>query len=181
MTTELFLFKFLSNYRFFFLLLFGHALLERKHESLCLHSLVFVDAGDRLYYYANWVLVCYRRVFLMALRIFIPIIYIICILFHFFIPVYIRTLLFLYFWDCRWFCSNCSVDFTTKPEECQCCREIDRSGEVMERFGDTTQCITLHTGFQDVCLNQHARFRSSSIGTENKIWKVVPSIVWSRT
>ncbi|CAH3018231.1 unnamed protein product [Porites evermanni] len=22
------------------------------------------------------------------------------------------------------FCSNCSVDFTTKPEECQCCQEL---------------------------------------------------------
>ena len=25
----------------------------------------------------------------------------------------------------------------------------------MEKFGDTSQCITLHPGFQDVCLNQH--------------------------
>ena len=106
----------------------------------------------------------------MALRIFIPIIYIICILFHFFIPVYIRTLLFLYFWDCRCFCSNCSVDFTTKPEECQCCREIYRCGEVMERFGDTSQCITLHPGFHNVCLNQHV-LEVAALGLKTKSGK----------
>ena len=52
MTIELFLFKFLSNY-LFFLFLFGRALLQSKHESLCLHLLVFVDAADRLCYHAN--------------------------------------------------------------------------------------------------------------------------------
>ena len=50
----MFLFKFLSNYLlFFFLLLFGRTLLQSKHESLCLHLLVFVDAADRLCYHAN--------------------------------------------------------------------------------------------------------------------------------
>ena len=44
----------------------------------------------------------------------------------------------------RCFCSNCSPDL-----------EIDRCGEVMEQFGDRQQCITLHPGFQDVCLNKH--------------------------
>ena len=53
MPIELFLFKFLINYLFFLLLSFGHALLESKHESLCLHLLVFVDANDGLYYHAN--------------------------------------------------------------------------------------------------------------------------------
>lgn len=55
----------------------------------------------------------------------------------------------------RCFCSNCSPDLTTKAEECQCCKEIDRCGEVMEQFGDRQRCITLHPGFQDVCLNKH--------------------------
>ena len=55
----------------------------------------------------------------------------------------------------RCFCSNCSTDLTTKAEECQCCQEIDRCGEVMEQFGDRQRCITLHPGFQDVCLNKH--------------------------
>ena len=54
----------------------------------------------------------------------------------------------------RCFCSNCSPDLTTKAEECQCCQEIDRCGEVMEQFGDHERCITLHPGFQDVCLNK---------------------------
>ena len=47
----------------FFLLLFGRALLQSKHESFCLHLLVFVDAADRLCCHANRVLVCYRRGF----------------------------------------------------------------------------------------------------------------------
>ncbi|XP_022805756.1 uncharacterized protein LOC111342894 [Stylophora pistillata] len=52
-------------------------------------------------------------------------------------------------------CSNCSPEFARKAEECQCCQEIDRCGEVMEEFGDRKKCITLHPGFQDVCLNRH--------------------------
>ncbi|XP_073236450.1 uncharacterized protein [Porites lutea] len=67
-------------------------------------------------------------------------------------------------------CSNCSVDFTTKPEECQCCREIDRCGEVMERFGDTSQCITLYPGFQDVCDNQHV-LEVAALGLKTKSGK----------
>jgi len=53
------------------------------------------------------------------------------------------------------FCCNCSTDLTIKAEECQCCQEIDRCGEVMEQFSDRQRCITLHPGFQDVCLNKH--------------------------
>ena len=49
----------------------------------------------------------------------------------------------------------CSVDLTTKPEECQCRQEIDHCEEMMEKFGDPKQCITLHPGFQDVCPNRH--------------------------
>ncbi|CAH3177506.1 unnamed protein product [Porites lobata] len=68
------------------------------------------------------------------------------------------------------FCSNCSVGFTTKPEECQCCREIDRCDEVMERFGDTSQGITLHPGFQDVCLNHHVS-EVAALGLKTKSGK----------
>ena len=41
----------------------------------------------------------------------------------------------------RCFCSNCSTDLTTKAEECQCCQEIDRCGEVMEQFGDRQSAV----------------------------------------
>ncbi|XP_067022632.1 P2X purinoceptor 7-like [Acropora muricata] len=67
-------------------------------------------------------------------------------------------------------CSNCSVQFTTKPEECQCCNEIDRCGEVMERFGDSHQCITLHPWFQDVCLNRHV-LEVAALGLKTKSGK----------
>ena len=55
---------------------------------------------------------------------------------------------------CRCTCSNCSVDIATKKEECICCKEIDRVGEVMENIERAGDCITLHPGFQDVCLNR---------------------------
>ncbi|CAH3159432.1 unnamed protein product [Porites lobata] len=51
-------------------------------------------------------------------------------------------------------CWNCSVDIATKKEECICCKEIDRAGEVMENIERAGDCITLHPGFQDVCLNR---------------------------
>ena len=44
----------------------------------------------------------------------------------------------------------------TKSQECLCCKEIDRCEEVMqEAFGDGTKCVTLHPGFQSVCLKRH--------------------------
>ncbi|CAH3116039.1 unnamed protein product [Porites lobata] len=53
-------------------------------------------------------------------------------------------------------CSNCSVSLVTKAQECICCKEIDRCEEVMEEaIGDRTLCITLHPGFESVCLNRH--------------------------
>ncbi|XP_022802031.1 uncharacterized protein LOC111339612 [Stylophora pistillata] len=48
--------------------------------------------------------------------------------------------------------SNCSPEFARKAEECFFFQEIDRCGEVMEEFGFFLKCITLHPGFQDVCL-----------------------------
>ncbi|CAH3113787.1 unnamed protein product [Porites lobata] len=52
--------------------------------------------------------------------------------------------------------SNCSVSLVTKAQECICCKEIDRCEEVMvEAIGDRTVCITLHPGFESVCLNRY--------------------------
>lgn len=75
----------------------------------------------------------------------------------------------LLFWD-RCLCSNCSVDLATKAEECQCCQEIDRCGEVMEEFGDPKRCITLHPGFQDVCLSKHV-LEVAALGLKTKSGK----------
>lgn len=68
------------------------------------------------------------------------------------------------------FCSNCSVDLATKAEECQCCQEIDRCGEVMEEFGDPKRCITLHPGFHDVCLSKHV-LEVAALGLKTKSGK----------
>lgn len=70
----------------------------------------------------------------------------------------------------RCFCSNCSVALATKAEECQCCQEIDRCGEVMEQFGDPKRCITLHPGFTEVCLSKHV-LEVAALGRKTKSGK----------
>ena len=50
---------------------------------------------------------------------------------------------------------RCLVDFACELEECICCQEIDRCGEVMGIFNKETRCITSHPGFQDVCVRVH--------------------------
>ena len=59
-------------------------------------------------------------------------------------------------------CSGCSVLLVTKAEECQCCQEIDRCTEIMAEIDHEGQCITLHPGFRDVCLNKHVLEVASS-------------------
>lgn len=46
-----------------------------------------------------------------------------------------------------------SIDRVSKAEECICWREIDCCGEVMESVDRSGDCITLHPGFSDVCVN----------------------------
>lgn len=51
-------------------------------------------------------------------------------------------------------CSLSSLEAITKPEECICCKEIDRVSGVMGQLDLEDRCITLHPGFHDVCLNR---------------------------
>ena len=74
---------------------------------------------------------------------------------------------YLTFWGIRCLCSNCSVALATKAEECQCCQEIDRCGEVMDQFGDPKRCITLHPGFKEVCLSKHV-LEVAALGLKTK-------------
>ena len=64
---------------------------------------------------------------------------------------------------CRCSYSNCSVSLVTKAQKCICCKEIHRCEEVMEEaIGDRTICITLHPGFESVCLRAHdCKYRES--------------------
>ena len=92
-----------------------------------------------------------------------------------FAVVCISDLVGLLFINLLWFlrctCSNyCSIQLTTKPEECQYCNEIDHCREVMYRFGDSEQCITVHPGFQDVCLIRHV-LEGATLGLETKSGK----------
>ena len=91
-----------------------------------------------------------------------------------FAAVFISDLVGLQFINLLWFfrctCSNCSIQLTTKPEECQCCNKIDHCPEVVERFGDLEQCITLHPRFQDVCLIRHV-LEVAALGLKTKSGK----------
>ena len=68
---------------------------------------------------------------------------------------YLNSRALYLFYGVRCSCGNCSIEVVCKPEECLCCKEIDRCGEVMENFGEEQGCITSHPGFQDVCLNRY--------------------------
>jgi hypothetical protein len=60
-------------------------------------------------------------------------------------------LLFLY----RYACGNCTI--MDRAEECVCCAEVD---PIMDEFSGTSTnhgppvCITIHPGFEAVCLNE---------------------------
>ena len=58
----------------------------------------------------------------------------------------------------------------TMPEECQCCKEIDRCGEVMEAIDREGDCITLHPGFREVCLNKYV-LEVAALGLKTKAGK----------
>ena len=58
----------------------------------------------------------------------------------------------------------------TKAEECQCCKEMDRCAEVMGKIGREEDCITLHPGFRDVCLNKYV-LEVASLGPKTKVAK----------
>ena len=53
---------------------------------------------------------------------------------------------------------NCKTDLLQNEKECQCCQEIDgcieslNSDVVTQEANGVPRCITLHPGFEDVCL-----------------------------
>lgn len=55
-------------------------------------------------------------------------------------------------------CGNCKIDLLQNEKECQCCQEIDgciealKSDIVIREVNGVPQCITLHPGFNSVCL-----------------------------
>ncbi|XP_031567608.1 uncharacterized protein LOC116302457 [Actinia tenebrosa] len=59
---------------------------------------------------------------------------------------------------CR--CGHCKKDLLQKPQECNCCHEIEgcleslKSSEVLEELEVPPICVTLHPGFEPVCLNR---------------------------
>ena len=55
-------------------------------------------------------------------------------------------------------CGNCNVDLLVKGQEAQCCQEIEgyiealKADLVVKEVGFVPHCITLHPGFDSVCL-----------------------------
>jgi len=64
---------------------------------------------------------------------------------------YSRAIGMLHSFRCK--CSNCSLEFVVKPDECRCCSEVDRCSEKMEEIDMEGACITTHSGSDTVCLN----------------------------
>ena len=66
--------------------------------------------------------------------------------------------IFSYFLYKRCKCGNCSIELFQNAKECQCCVEIDTcvkaltSHQVVSEVGFSPKCITLHPGFNQVCL-----------------------------
>ncbi|XP_068712622.1 uncharacterized protein [Montipora foliosa] len=65
-------------------------------------------------------------------------------------------------------CSNCSLEFVVKPEECRCCMEVDRCVEKMEELEREGDCIIAHPGFDDVCLNRWVHTAGVGLKTKTK-------------
>lgn len=57
-------------------------------------------------------------------------------------------------------CGHCAPDRLQNPEECLCCKEIEKcveslgSTSVLNEVEISPECITLHPGFRVVCLNR---------------------------
>ena len=54
-----------------------------------------------------------------------------------------------------------------KPEECRCCMEVNRCREMMEEVEKNDDCITLHPGFDSVCLKRWV-LQTAGIGLKTK-------------
>ena len=117
--------------------------------------------------------------FLMAFRIFIAIFYIICILCHF-----LFQFIFEHYCLCTFGTAGASARIAqlTSPLN-QKSASAARNWPLWWSYGKVWRYRSVYYSPSWVpgCLPQSARFRSSGIGNENKIWKVIPSIVWSRT
>ena len=64
-------------------------------------------------------------------------------------------------------CSHCSLACIAKPDECKCCMEMNRCREKIEELEKEDDWITLHPGFNDVCLNRWV-LETAAIGLKTK-------------
>eukprot|EP00794_Sanderia_malayensis_P002153 gene2153-2450_t len=57
-------------------------------------------------------------------------------------------------------CGHCKTEKLEGPAECKCCQEIAGcttalfNVEVVEEYGKVSECVTLHPGFNAVCLSK---------------------------
>lgn len=88
--------------------------------------------------------------------------------------VYTCAILFIYvrFYRCK--CGRCNLQYLQNPKEFQCCAEIDKCGVPIprngyQRGGKQCNCVTLHPGFSQVCLQRWSlQLAADKYKTKNK-------------
>lgn len=66
--------------------------------------------------------------------------------------------------------SDCSLTCVVRAEECRCCMEVNLCTERMEEVDKDGQCITMHPGFDSVCLNRWV-LQTAGTGLKTKLKK----------
>ena len=88
---------------------------------------------------------------------------------------YTRVILLIYvrFYRCK--CGRCNSQYLQNPNKFQCCAEIAECVEcqshemVIEEVGKKPDCVTLHPGFSQVCLQRWSlRLAADKYKTKNK-------------
>ena len=86
---------------------------------------------------------------------------------HVYMYTCIHPAVCLFVFTVRCKCSHCSLEHVVKAEECRCCMEVDRCRERMEEVEKDGECITVHPGFQSVCLDRWV-LQTAGIGLKTK-------------
>ena len=84
-----------------------------------------------------------------------------------------HSLIYVRFYRCK--CGKCNSQYLQNPNEFLCCAEIDGCVEclshemVIEEVGKKPDCVTLHPGFSQVCLQRWSlRLAADKYKTKNK-------------
>ena len=98
-------------------------------------------------------------------------VFVVCV--NFCIGCYVPFSLFTILSRCK--CGRCSTQYLQNPNKFQCCLEIEECVEclsnemVVDEVGKKPDCVTLHPGFSQVCLQRWSlRLAADKYNTKNK-------------